>query len=160
MIFIWLFTGSGWQQSKKNGDAQNDSSNPMRRVSVDELPTLKFHMQTQFIPNESFNYTSSTHRILKDNNYNYREEKVSGTNYTHSLTTKLFPLHDGLVDDPIKNIRTPARLYEKKVRNNHGHGNFVKSSSSLRDSLPISSSRFLNIFTATNVKLSHILSYI
>ena len=125
----------------------------MRRMSVDELPTLKFHMQTQFIPNESFNYTSSTQRILKDNNYNYREEKVSGTNYTHSLTTKLFPLYDGLVDDPIKNIRTPARMYEKKVRNNHGHGNSVKSSSLARDSLSTSLFRFLNTFNVTHVIL-------
>lgn len=114
LIFLMSFSpGSGWQQNKKSRESQNDSSHHMKLGSADGLPSMKFDMQTHFIPNKSFNYTSSTHRILKDNNYNYREEKVRGTNYTHSLTTKLFPLHDGLKDDPIINIRTPARLYEK-----------------------------------------------
>ena len=81
-------------------------------------------MQTQVLPHESFNYTSSTSRILKDN-YNYRE-KVGAMNYTRSLTTKLFASH-GLVD-PIKNIGRPT-LYKKTVRSNRGRSNSVKSSS-------------------------------
>ena len=138
-MFQLLYVGSGWQQDgRSEGPYVNTYAN--NKVSYGGFTIMNVDKETQVIPQENLNRTSSTSRILKDK-YNYRE-KVGATNYTHSLTTKLFPSH-GLVD-PIKNIGRPE-LYKKTVRGNPRYGDFLMPPSPyLPRSLLSSSSRFVH----------------